>query len=93
MTRGLSWLLLSGLRLLLAPATSLPSRLNGTAEADGSVELGAAVVKGYEEFDKSVLPLIKGDTIGMEIAQDSADATAPGNIEVIVYVQVGRSET
>jgi len=68
-------------------------RINGTAEADGSVELGAAVVKGYEEFDKSVLPLIKGDTIGMEIAQDSADATAPGNIEVIVYVQVGRSET
>lgn len=68
-------------------------KINGTAKADGSVELGATEVKGYEEFEKSVLPLVKGDTIGMEVIQDSADATAPGNIEVIVYVQVGRSET
>ena len=68
-------------------------KINGTAKADGSVELGATEVKDYKEFDKSVLPLVQGDTIGMEIIQDAAAATAPGNIEVIVYVQVGRSET
>lgn len=68
-------------------------KINGAATPEGAVELGANDIKGYKEFDKSVLPLVRGDTIGMQIVQDVAAATAPGNIEVIVYVQVGRSET
>ncbi len=73
--------------------TTASLNINGVLKTGVTATAALSALKAYNTYQPGEYTVSKGDEIAVEMTSNSDSAAAAGNVVVVIYIQVGSSNT